>query len=629
MAGPARLKVEIIGDAKSAQRALDTVSGRLGKFGKAAGAAALKIGAVGAAAVGAAAVGLIRAGEAASTANARIGNIAESMGLFGGEAGAVTDRLVKLAEATARQTGIDTNSIKATQAKLLTFKELASTADEAGGTFDRANQAALDLAAAGFGEAESNAAQLGKALNDPIKGLTALTRSGVTFTKAEKDRIAALVESNKTGEAQQLILSAIETQVGGTAVATADASDRIKVAFSQVADRLGQKLMPLWERFADYTITTIIPALERFGAYIQDTLVPKVQQLGEGFQTSVLPALQAFGDYITGTVVPQLQALGGFVQRNATTFLALGAAVATITAGIVAYNAVMAVVRTVTLVAAAAQGLLNIALNANPIGIVVLAIAGLVAALVVVYKRNETFRNAVNRVAGVLKGAAISAFNALRSAVGFLAGVFQDLWQRSERLRSILGAVGSFIGGVVAGYFRLQLRAAIVVATTAIDGIKRGAELVRTGFDRLRTGIGNLASKFRNSRIGGAFLTGLNNIKDAAERVFSAVGRVIDRIRNIQFPSIPNPLRGLLSAGGPQLATFTARPVLMTAAAGAGGLGSIGYAGGGGGTPLVQQRVVNITVTGALDPVGTARTIRQLLAADDRRTGRAVPGWRG
>jgi hypothetical protein len=60
-----------------------------------------------------------------------------------------------------------------------------------------------------------NAVALGKALNDPIKGISALTRNGITFTESEKERIKVLVESNKVGEAQNMILQAIETQVGG------------------------------------------------------------------------------------------------------------------------------------------------------------------------------------------------------------------------------------------------------------------------------------------------------------------------------------------------------------------------------------------------------------------------------
>jgi hypothetical protein len=189
----------------------------------------------------------IAAGEAVGTANARIAQINDSMGLFGNETDKVTKRLVKLAETTAMNTGMDNLSIKATQAKLLTFANLAKTADKAGGAFDRANKAALDMAAAGFGTAEGNAVQLGKALNDPIKGIAALAKSGVTFTEQEKDKIKVLVESNKMLEAQEMVLAAIEKQVGGTAEATANDTDKMKEGFAQFTQSLGLALLPVLE----------------------------------------------------------------------------------------------------------------------------------------------------------------------------------------------------------------------------------------------------------------------------------------------------------------------------------------------------------------------------------------------
>ena len=197
------------------------------------------------AAIGATAISAIKAGEAFATANARVANIADSMGLFGTETKVVTDRLLTLAEATARQIGVDNLSIKATQAKLLTFKNLAATADEAGSSFDRATMAALDMASAGFGSAEQNAVQLGKALEDPIKGITALAKSGITFTASEKKKIEALVKSNKLLEAQYMILQAIEKQIGGTAKATANDTDKMKEGFRQFQQQLGSALLPV------------------------------------------------------------------------------------------------------------------------------------------------------------------------------------------------------------------------------------------------------------------------------------------------------------------------------------------------------------------------------------------------
>src|SRR5690606_2788367 len=121
--------------------------------------------------------------------------------------------------------GVDQNAIKATQAKLLTFKNIAGTADEVGGAFDRATAAAVDLEAAGIGSAEQSAVQLGKALNDPVKGISALNRVGLTFTENEKAKIKAMQESGDMAGAQSIILAALEAQVGGTAEATANATD--------------------------------------------------------------------------------------------------------------------------------------------------------------------------------------------------------------------------------------------------------------------------------------------------------------------------------------------------------------------------------------------------------------------
>lgn len=210
-------------------------------------------------AMAATATKLVKEGEAFNTANDRITNIAKSMGLFGDEAENVSKRLQGLAETTAKQVGMDNLSIKATQAKLLTFAELAKTADVAGGAFDRATQAAIDLAAAGFGEAEQNAVQLGKALQDPVKGITALARSGVTFTAKEKEKIKQLVKANKVLEAQDMILKAVETQVGGTARATANGTDKLNESFAQMRQKLGVALLPVFEKF--------MPYLERFAEW--------------------------------------------------------------------------------------------------------------------------------------------------------------------------------------------------------------------------------------------------------------------------------------------------------------------------------------------------------------------------
>ena len=235
---------------------LDTPIEKLGAVTRSLAPAA-QIGLVALTALGASA---IRAAEDAQVADRRLASIAESMNLFGTQTGAVTKRLTEFANATMKQTAIDDEVIKATQAKLLTFKNLAATADVMGGAMDRATLAAIDLAAAGFGSAETNATQLGKALQDPIKGITALARAGVTFTEQEKAKIKTLVQSGKMLEAQNLILTAIETQVGGTAAATATGSAKMAAAFGEMQEAIGTALLPVLE--------TLVPLITGLFDYI-------------------------------------------------------------------------------------------------------------------------------------------------------------------------------------------------------------------------------------------------------------------------------------------------------------------------------------------------------------------------
>ena len=207
--------------------------------------------------------------EQAQIASSKLANVMQSMGV-----GMATQRVDDYAESLQELTAVDADVIKAAQTKLATFANLNKTINKSGGAFDRATVAALDLAAAGFGSAESNAVQLGKALNDPVKGLTALTRSGITFTAKEKDKIKQLVATNKTLEAQDLILQAIEKQVGGTAEAGASVFDRMKLSMDSVSDELGGILLPYMKDFADFLMKDVVPNVKSF---LQDVSNPDTE----------------------------------------------------------------------------------------------------------------------------------------------------------------------------------------------------------------------------------------------------------------------------------------------------------------------------------------------------------------
>jgi phage-related protein len=398
-----------------AQKDIETFGDKAGKafngLANAGKKVALGIGAVGAAAI---VVGkdLIAAGEAAATSNARIDQIAESMGLFGDESKIATKRIKDLANQIARKTGIDQNQIKQAQATLLTFSEIAETAGEVGSSFDRATQAAIDLAAAGFGTAETNAVQLGKALNDPITGLTALTRSGVTFTEQQKELITSLVESGNTLEAQNMILAAIETQVGGTAEATANASDKMSVAFSQLQERLGEKLLPVFEKVTNWIIDTLVPALEN--AY--NTVVPAFQSAWESVSNTLGPIIERLRDELT----PVITSIVNFLKENievVKTFLA-----------------VLAGAAAVAMIAALAAAVASLA---NPVVAAVVGIAALAAGFKYAYDNSEEFRSLVQQLASD----AVTLYNAIKSVYDMYVKLRGTL-EAAPGGKSVFGALG-------------------------------------------------------------------------------------------------------------------------------------------------------------------------------------------
>jgi hypothetical protein len=128
-------------------------------------------------------------------------------------AGFTASKLKEMASALQSQTAFGDEAIISAQSLLLTFKNIQ------GEIFQRTLPAMLDLSTILETDLKSSALQLGKALNDPILGVSALSRADIQFTDQQKEMIKTLVESNRLFEAQDIILKEVEGQVGGTAKA--------------------------------------------------------------------------------------------------------------------------------------------------------------------------------------------------------------------------------------------------------------------------------------------------------------------------------------------------------------------------------------------------------------------------
>jgi len=137
--------------------------------------------------------------------------------------------------------------LKDATAQLLTFTNIS------GEQFARTQKAALNLATRLDGDLKSASIQLGKALNDPIANLSALSRSGIQFSKDQKEVIKSLAESGRLAEAQTIILDELEKQYGGAAEAARLAGlgpfQALQMVLSDLSEEFGALIMENLEPF--------------------------------------------------------------------------------------------------------------------------------------------------------------------------------------------------------------------------------------------------------------------------------------------------------------------------------------------------------------------------------------------
>jgi hypothetical protein len=228
--------------------------------------------AIGAAAVNVAGAALSKVGDfiAGSIAEASAWNsvIAQTEAVVkstGQAAGFTTQQFADMAQemsATAGASIFSDDAILGATNVLATFTEIKGT------SFKGATQAILDISQAMGTDLQSSAVQVGKALNDPIAGISALSRVGVTFSDDQKALIESMVAVGDVAGAQQVILNELGKEFGGSAAAAVNtfAGQQIVLAeqFADVQQSLGESLLPV---------------LMRFGAFAQETLVPAVQDL--------------------------------------------------------------------------------------------------------------------------------------------------------------------------------------------------------------------------------------------------------------------------------------------------------------------------------------------------------------
>ena len=346
MAGERTVKVKFTSDerdlvrgAKDVDRALDTVNTALTGMGRAATAASIATLGAGALIVGQAAQALMEI----ERLNAQTTQTIKSMNASWTDTTAISAYAGKL----EKLTGIEAEQVQGAQNLLLTFGNIRNELGQGNDIFDQATSIIADMSIV-FGQDMSSAAvQLGKALNDPIKGISALSKVGVSFTEQQKEQIKALVEAGDVMGAQKVILAELSREVGGAA-----------------------------EAFGETTAGKVAKFRNELG------------DLSESLTVALMPALDGWldrGRNLTQWLIDN----EGTTKNLATALLTVAGAVIAINAAVKVYEAAVTTVTVVTSAWTAAQWALNVALNANPLGLLVIGIGLIVAGVLLITEGME------------------------------------------------------------------------------------------------------------------------------------------------------------------------------------------------------------------------------------------------
>jgi 3D (Asp-Asp-Asp) domain-containing protein len=233
----------------------------------------------------------------------------------GHEANVSAKHVSSLATALSKKSGMDDEAIQSGENLLLTFTKIRNETGKGNKIFDQSTRIITDMSAALGQDMKSSAIQVGKALNDPIKGVTALQRVGVSFTEDQKKQIKTLEETGHHLQAQKLILHELNTEFAGSAKAQATPFMKLKVTLGNLAETLGGKLAPYAEiaaRKLNKFVNEMMAGTGEGGRFVDKMreIGLQVKDIAQKIVTDLKPVVQWFLNH------PQMAAvaLGGWAS---------------------------------------------------------------------------------------------------------------------------------------------------------------------------------------------------------------------------------------------------------------------------------------------------------------------------
>lgn len=416
--------------------------------------------------------------------------LASTHGISGQTAQSIAD----MADQFQDLEGVDDDVTRSAANMLLTFTNIR------GDVFPGATQAALDMSTALGQDSAQSAMMLGKALNDPIEGVSALRRVGVQLTDQQEKQIKTLMKHGDVAGAQKVILGELSKEFGGSAKAAGDAAGpmgKLSLVWQDVGKSIGNMLIPAMQQAATVALGVI-----------------------NFFQTGGPPA-KALAIIIGGILVTAVAAYAVSMASAAIATIAatwpillIIAAVALLVAGIVLlvqhWSQVTAFLGTAWAAAVAA---------------VQAGIAGL----------GNWFSNLGTMIHDALMGV-------IAAIVSWVTGVISNFISMGARGLSI---IGGFISGVITFFSTLPGKVIAYIANLVAEMISRFNDLKARAISLISTMISNLISTIQGA-IGKA-ASAAGSIKDS---ILGALGGLKDKLIGLAGDAINGLIGAIKGAAG-------------------------------------------------------------------------------
>ena len=260
----------------------------------------------------------------------------------------------------------------------------------------------------------------GIADDDLRPALANLVRGTKDIGKAQEGLSLAMDISTATGKDLATVSDALAKAYGGNMKGLKALSPEMATLIKEGAD-LNTVMDVLGGTFGGATAEAAGTAegqMKRFGIAIAETK--------ENIGAALIPVVEK--------VLPLLTAMGAWAQENTTTFLVIAGAIGGIAAAILVANAAIKVYTLYTQLAAAANFLLNAALNANPITLVIIAVVALIAILTALYFKFDGVRKIVDTVFKAITTGVKFSFDAITGYFEFVMGVYKSIFNGIAKL---------------------------------------------------------------------------------------------------------------------------------------------------------------------------------------------------